>query len=310
MPASANTVPSLSTVSPVGALPDGPQYSPDIAILQQHADELRQAAQSLQVPQRQGISLGQALVGVLGAAATSNNPHAQFVSQYMGSLMPELQQQYQNDADQYNAMRQNLLNQADVMNQRASGMINSANETYKTNVGYQGKINTAQIQATAKTAVAQMVQNSQFGKQLTTTLLNGSPADRATALNAMRQANPSLQYLSDQDIVNEAAQNTPKAGLQGAQADLASTKANDIDATQDARISQIKARASDLMANAKVNQQDAAWLAERTSMLPQQVATQAAKAKAYADSVAQQAANGDQSHVQSTLDQLNKAADT
>jgi hypothetical protein len=128
-----------------------PAPDPRIGQFMDTAMRLHAQAANLAPPNYPGMSLTQALVGVAGALATARNPHAQFVAGYLPALGQAVQRQYGNSEQAWQTARQNLVDQANLYQQRAAGIQQWQEDMYKAQMGVYGQqvrgVGAAQVRA-------------------------------------------------------------------------------------------------------------------------------------------------------------------
>lgn len=164
-PGSAQALPE-SSLAPITPPDDsnldpnsGIRWSPQIQMYRTHADEIRKAAQQLQVPAKPGMNWIQALVGIAGAIAANGNPKNNFVPQYMQGLAQENERIYGNTMEAFQKTRQDMLQDAQVLESRANGIQQSQEAIYKAQQGVYGSenkgIGAAKINAASKLTLQQ-----------------------------------------------------------------------------------------------------------------------------------------------------------
>jgi hypothetical protein len=191
----------------------GPPTDPRIPTLLGRANALRQTATNLQPPKLAQLSLGQALVGVLGAVATQDNPHAQFVAQYLPAVAQANQQQHGNSEQAWQNTKQGLLDQANALQSQANGLQQYNEGIYKAQMGLYGTVNrglgAADVTAQARQNIA--TQNNQ--RQLQSVMQRGITSQEDAWI---RQLGNGQLTTSGQQAAWQALQgmpNSPYAGM-------------------------------------------------------------------------------------------------
>lgn len=201
-------VPNSSESATIGPSPD-----PRITALLGRANALRQTATNLQPPKLAQLSLGQALVGVLGTVATQKNPHAQFVAQYLPAVAQANQQQFGNSEQAWQNTKQGLLDQANALQSQANGLQQYNEGIYKAQMGLYGVVNrglgAADVTAQARQNIA--AQNNQ--RQLQSVMQRGIASQEDAWI---RQLGNGQLTTSGQQAAWQALQgmpNSPYAGM-------------------------------------------------------------------------------------------------
>jgi len=267
------------------------------------ARRLQQQAAALQFPRNPGMSLAQALVGIGGAIATQGNPHAQFVAGFLPALGQAIQQQYGNTQQAWDMARQGLLQQADAYQRQAEAMLEAGLKRHGIDVGYAGKLGSAQVGAQGKEDVAAIQQNGlsvraalqragRDGATAAQLILSEDPSARIQGYDILRQNG--LSNWTDEAIAEAAQTTTAKQAMEAAganfknvtaqpaanrmtnQSNLDRSKAQQIDALLPARIAALQQVAS-------LSKARQAEIAQKTAFMGAGPAAVVGTAAGYAD---------------------------
>lgn len=166
----------------------GIRWNPQIKMFRDHAESIRAAAAQMQVPMKPGMNWMQALIGIAGAIAANGNPKNNFVPQYMQGLAQENERQYGNTMEAFQKTRQDMLNDAQILEGRANGIQQSQEAIYKAQQGVYGQenrgIGAAQINAANKLTLQQAALKNKL--DLTDMKVKGDLAKAQTMVDGLK----------------------------------------------------------------------------------------------------------------------------